>query len=423
MPVNLRNIIVVLSASALAAAPAAASPMPPPHQAPAASAKIPTGPDAALLRAALAKARSLGLNPLPAYVDDRGKIVLMPGTKCAMQDGRWVISAGDVLINVGRRPMPAGDGILWAGQCAVLKDGKIARFADAKSHATTRPTPPPRPADWPTRYRWKSKWSMPSVAASVCVREIETPDGKRKIRVRLAKPGRGHIPAMGRRPVVDLPGSRDIRVEVDPAVKVTHFVGLAFTTPCILSIDKDGTVVADTAGIVAPDARGVLWRSRAVAADSTRNAFFAFRPAPRGTTRPARPPRAATRPASSTRPARTAPPVKKPPPARRPGKSTPVRTPRFTRPLQGRNPVRVRNPNTFRVRVALRSGGGGKDFLVGAGGVTTVHVPDGRYDIYFVYSSQPEALYKGDSFTLRKNGVEIQIVKVVGGNYGIRRVK
>ncbi len=50
-------------------------------------------------------------------------------------------------------------------------------------------------------------------------------------------------------------------------------------------------------------------------------------------------------------------------------------------------------------------------------------MPNGRYDIYLQYSSDPEGLYQGDSFTLSNNGVEIQIVKVVNGNYGIRKVK
>jgi len=48
--------------------------------------------------------------------------------------------------------------------------------------------------------------------------------------------------------------------------------------------------------------------------------------------------------------------------------------------------------------------------------------PDGRYDIYFVYSSKPDALFQRDSFTLNGNGVEIQIIKVVSGNYSIRQV-
>ena len=85
--------------------------------------------------------------------------------------------------------------------------------------------------------------------------------------------------------------------------------------------------------------------------------------------------------------------------------------------------VRVKNPNDFKVRVGLRSGGMGKDFLVDANASQSVRVPNGRYAIYFHYSTDPEGLYQGDSFTLNDNGVEIQIVKVVNGNYGIRKVK
>ncbi len=91
--------------------------------------------------------------------------------------------------------------------------------------------------------------------------------------------------------------------------------------------------------------------------------------------------------------------------------------------LTGRLRVSVNNPNDFNVRVGLRSGGRGKDFLVRANDTGSVTVPGGRYDIYFQYSSDPQSLYQGDSFTLNNNDVEIQIVKVINGNYGIRKVK
>ena len=97
--------------------------------------------------------------------------------------------------------------------------------------------------------------------------------------------------------------------------------------------------------------------------------------------------------------------------------------PAFQRRLDGGNEVRVRNPNDFSVAVGVRTGDGGRDFEVSANGVNSVHVPDGKYDIYFVYSNRPDALFQGDSFTLSGTGVEIQIVKVVGGNYGIRQVE
>ena len=96
--------------------------------------------------------------------------------------------------------------------------------------------------------------------------------------------------------------------------------------------------------------------------------------------------------------------------------------PPMTGKLLGAMEVRVRNPNDFQVKVGLRSGGKGRDFTVAANGTRSVGVPNGRYDIYFQYSYDPHGLYQGDAFTLNNNGVEIQIVKVVNGNYGIRKV-
>lgn len=97
--------------------------------------------------------------------------------------------------------------------------------------------------------------------------------------------------------------------------------------------------------------------------------------------------------------------------------------PPFESKLKGTNEVRIRNPNQFSVAAGLRMSNKGIDFEVPAKGKASVFVPNGNYDIYFVYSTKPDALFQGDSFTLNSNGVEIQIVEVVGGNYGIRRVK
>jgi hypothetical protein len=88
----------------------------------------------------------------------------------------------------------------------------------------------------------------------------------------------------------------------------------------------------------------------------------------------------------------------------------------------GKNEIRIKNPNQIKVTIALRSGNSGKTFSVNSKGVASVFVPNGTYAIYFVYSDKPEALFKGDNFTIKDNGIEIQLVKVVGGNYGIRRV-
>lgn len=97
--------------------------------------------------------------------------------------------------------------------------------------------------------------------------------------------------------------------------------------------------------------------------------------------------------------------------------------PRYSAELVGRREVRITNPNDFAVLAGIRSEKGGTNLTIPANGQRSAYVPDGRYDIFFVYSSKPNALFQGDSFTLKGNGVEIKIVKVVGGNYGIRQVK
>ena len=97
--------------------------------------------------------------------------------------------------------------------------------------------------------------------------------------------------------------------------------------------------------------------------------------------------------------------------------------PPYTIELFGNNPVRVKNPNTFSVAAGIRSGARGKNFNIGPNSFETVNIPDGKYDIYFIYSNEPQALYKGSTFTLKDHGVEIQIVRVAHGNYGISRVK
>lgn len=97
--------------------------------------------------------------------------------------------------------------------------------------------------------------------------------------------------------------------------------------------------------------------------------------------------------------------------------------PSFNLPLTGQNEVRIKNPNNFEVTAGIRSGNKGKDLVVLINGVNSVYIPNGKYNIYFVYSNKPDALFQGDDFILNNNGIEIQIVKVTNGNYGIKQVK
>lgn len=97
--------------------------------------------------------------------------------------------------------------------------------------------------------------------------------------------------------------------------------------------------------------------------------------------------------------------------------------PQFSGELKGSRELRVKNLNEFSVKVGVRSGVKGRDFTVNAGKTASVFVPDGDYRIFFTLSSDPESVYQGDDFSLKGYGAEIQIVKVVNGNFNIRKVR
>lgn len=74
---------------------------------------------------------------------------------------------------------------------------------------------------------------------------------------------------------VDVPGSSDVHIEIDPAVGETPFGGLIFTMPCVAAVLADGTLVVDRAGISARDERQRTWDSRSIELDGRpANAFF-----------------------------------------------------------------------------------------------------------------------------------------------------
>lgn len=97
--------------------------------------------------------------------------------------------------------------------------------------------------------------------------------------------------------------------------------------------------------------------------------------------------------------------------------------PELARPLRGSNKIVVKNPNEFFVRAGVRSGRDGTDTVIGAGLSESFQAPNGRFDVYFQYPTDENSVYQGDSFDLQDKGIEIEIVKVVDGNYGVRKLK
>jgi len=235
------------------------------------SADVKAEPDAALVKKGRAKAKKLGYNPVPVFMNKTNSITIVQGTSFSIRNGSWSLVKGDMLINVGPRPVKAGKHTLQQGEYATVdKDGinkGDTNIADLAPKQIVKQATPPARKDAPN----KSDTNAADLAPKKIVKQAALP---------------------------------------------TY---------------KDD--------------------------------------------------------------------------------------------LNGSNPVRVRNPNNFSVLAGLRSANKGKNFTVGAKGVRTVYVPNGKYDIYFVYSNEPDALYKGNEFSLKNNGVEIQIVKVVGGNYSIQKVK
>jgi hypothetical protein len=130
---------------------------------------------------------------------------------------------------------------------------------------------PSQNADVASRYKWKNKGGIPVPADGITVKEAK--NGSLKIGA--AEGGAGKIPFGGDDIVIDAPGSRDVRIEIDPKVKKTTYAGLVFITPCILEILEDTTLAVNQEGVVAKDKQGKQWKSKKVTLDSKEAiAFF-----------------------------------------------------------------------------------------------------------------------------------------------------
>jgi len=87
--------------------------------------------DENIIRAGREKARQMGFNPIPVYVDEKGEIIIVSGTQFSIRNGKWVLDNGDMLINAGDRPLPiAGGSVLKKGEYGVVKNYKLKKFQD-----------------------------------------------------------------------------------------------------------------------------------------------------------------------------------------------------------------------------------------------------------------------------------------------------
>jgi WD40 repeat protein len=89
----------------------------------------------------------------------------------------------------------------------------------------------------------------------------------------------------------------------------------------------------------------------------------------------------------------------------------------------GASKVTLDNPNTFAVLVGLRDRDAGVDFTAQPNETVSVTVPNGRYDVFFSYSSESNVVYQGDSFTVASQDATITLKTSPRGNYKIRKTE
>lgn len=56
--------------------------------------------DESIVSAGIEKAKEMGFNPIPVYTDEKGEIIIVPGTLFSIRNGKWSLVNGDMLINV-----------------------------------------------------------------------------------------------------------------------------------------------------------------------------------------------------------------------------------------------------------------------------------------------------------------------------------
>jgi len=87
-------------------------------------------PDQALVQASFKKAKELGHNPIPMYVEkEGGNIFIAAGVMMSIRNGRQTCVENDMVINVGEFPFPVSDIKLFKGEYAVVKNGKFVKQA------------------------------------------------------------------------------------------------------------------------------------------------------------------------------------------------------------------------------------------------------------------------------------------------------
>lgn len=86
--------------------------------------------DQKIIDAGKQKAKELGVNPIPVCIDDKDHIVIVGGAFFTMQDNKFVLANGDMLINTGTKIIKTQGVILGKGEYAIVKNNKLSKVRD-----------------------------------------------------------------------------------------------------------------------------------------------------------------------------------------------------------------------------------------------------------------------------------------------------
>lgn len=126
--------------------------------------------------------------------------------------------------------------------------------------AMTGVSPANLPAREPnTPFRWVSPLAPTQVPPTSGIHVRGTSAGGWDV---VLPPGGGSIAVVDSQMRPEMLGADNIFIEINPAVGHTQYAGLIFTTPCVVEILMDGTVLINRAGVEVKDRRGYRWRSR-----------------------------------------------------------------------------------------------------------------------------------------------------------------
>jgi hypothetical protein len=84
--------------------------------------------------------------------------------------------------------------------------------------------------------------------------------------------------------------------------------------------------------------------------------------------------------------------------------------------------IAVSNPNNFSVGIAITTETEVMYSMAAPKSSKSLGVPNGEYDIFFVYSTEPETLYQGDKVTVENQTLKLTLKPVSEGNYGMKKV-